>query len=219
MKRGLDLCGALAVVAVLGSLVLLCLPSGAHADQITFGVSNQNITFTGNGSGSVAVSIASLTGNAFFNSDPLGTYAFGATSFTAGPGVGGIYGTGANAESFTFTGGDGDTLSGTVHWTFLQDSTANPKFFGTLTITSAAGDAAFLSGFHAGSTVDIDFISGVLSGSSSLDALSLSRGTATATISSGEIVPVAEPASLLLLGSAGLVGLGAAVRRRLGLTT
>src|SRR5437868_3316668 len=39
--------------------------SGAQAAQITFGPSNQSITFTGNGANSVAVSSPTLTGSAF----------------------------------------------------------------------------------------------------------------------------------------------------------
>ena len=39
--------------------------SGAQAAQITFGPSNQSITFTGNGANSVTVSSPTLTGSAF----------------------------------------------------------------------------------------------------------------------------------------------------------
>ena len=211
LRKGL---GTLITLAALGSIVLLGLPSGADADSITLGASSQNITFTGNGAGSVTVTIGGLTGNAFFNSDPLGTYSFGATTFTAGPVSSNLYPAGANSETFTFTGGDGDTLSGIVVWSFIQDNTTQPKFFGTLTITSSAGDAAFLSSFSVGSKAPIDFFTNALSSGGTLDQLSATTNRATATISAGEVVPTPEPSSLVLFGI-GLVVLCAYMRRKL----
>jgi hypothetical protein len=181
-------------------LVGLALPSPVRADQITLGDSSQSISFTGNGAGSVTVSISALSGNAFFDSDPLGSYSFGATSFTAGPGSSGLYPAGANAESFSFTSPDGDTLSGTVQWNTIQDNTTQPKFFGTLTITSKAGDAAFLSNW--GSIAAIDFFTTPLSSGGTLDQLAATTGSATAQISSGEVIP--EPSAIHLL-AVGLV--------------
>src|SRR6266699_1910129 len=87
-----------------GSLLVLALPFGAHASSITFGSSSTEITFVGDGAGSVSVSTLGLSGNAFFDSDALGIYALGATSFTAGPKSAGIFPADANLESFTFTG-------------------------------------------------------------------------------------------------------------------
>jgi len=200
-------------VILFGSLLVLGLPFGAHATSITIGASATSITFTGNGAGSVSVSTSGLSGNAFFDSDALGTYTLGATSFTAGPQSAGIFPAGANLESFAFASPDGDSLFGTVHWSFIQDNTTQPKFFGVLTITSKSGDAAFLSNFSQ-PIANIDFITNTLSSNGTLDALALTTGSATATISAGEVAPVPEPGTLALFGS-GLVALGGLMRRKL----
>ena len=60
-----------AVALVAGPLLSA---SGAQAAQITFGNSAQNITFTGNGAGALSISSPTLTGSAFYDADPLGTY-------------------------------------------------------------------------------------------------------------------------------------------------
>jgi hypothetical protein len=200
------------VLAALAFANITCFAAPSEAATITFGTSTQNISFTGNGANSVTVSTTGLTGNAFFDADPLGTYSFGATTFTAGPMSSHLYPAGANSESFTFTGGDGDTLSGTVHWNFIQDNTPQPKFFGTLTITSKAGDAAFLANF-ASNLAMIDFITNPLSSGGTLDLLTGTTGSATATISAGEVAPVPIPATLPLLAG-GLAGLWALTRKR-----
>jgi hypothetical protein len=201
------------LLALLAVASVACSAVPSEAATITFGASSQNISFTGNGANSVTVSTAGLSGNAFFDADPLGTYSFGPTTFTAGPESSNLYPAGANTESFTFTGGDGDTLSGTVHWNFIQDNTPQPKFFGSLTITSKAGDAAFLANF-ASNLALIDFITNPLSSGGTLDQLTATTGSATASISSGEVMSaVPIPATLPLLAG-GLAGLWALARKR-----
>ncbi len=208
------------MVILLASLLVLGLPFAAHATSITFGASGNAITFTGNGTGTVGVSTSGLSGSAFFDTDALGTYSLGATSFTAGPQYLSLFPASDNSGTFSFTGGDGDSLTGTIHWTVIQDNTTQPKFFGVLVIGTVSGDAAFMSNF-SGSLANIDFITNQLSIGGvtgvTLDALAATTTSATATVSAGEVNPVnpvPEPGKLALFGS-GLLGLGGLIRRKL----
>jgi len=220
MKTNRRLSVALTVIATLGICLPSCLPSGADAGQITFGPSSENVTFTGNGAGSVSISISGLTGPGFYTGDALvGAFKFGPTSFTAGPGPN-IYPASSSAESFEFTGSD--NMTGTISWSYIQDGTPQPKFYGSLLVATAFGSAAFLSDFSPGKAIPVDFIMNMMAGASSLDFLSGTTGSATATISSGQVMPdaavpvpvrIPEPASILLLGVA-VIGLAVGLRRR-----
>jgi hypothetical protein len=221
MKTNRRLRVALTVVTALVICLPPSLPSGADAGQITFGPSLENVTFTGNGAGSVLVSISGLTGPGFYTGDALvGAFAFGPVSFTAGSGPN-IYPASPGAESFQFTGSD--NMTGTISWSFIQDGTRQPKFFGSLLVATASGSAAFLADFSPGQAVPVDFITNVMTGASSLDFLSGTTGSATATISSGQVMPdavpvpvrVPEPASILMIGMA-VIGLGVGLGRRFG---
>lgn len=223
MKTNRRLRVALTVITALGICLPPSLPSGADAGQITFGPSLENVTFTGNGAGSVLISISGLTGPGFYTGDALvGAFAFGPVSFTAGPGPN-IYQASPGAESFQFTGSD--NMTGMISWSFIQDGTRQPKFFGSLLVATASGSAAFLADFSPGQAVPVDFIVNVMTGASSLDFLSGTTGSATATISSGQVMPdavavpvpvrVPEPASILLIGIA-VIGLGVGLGRRFG---
>jgi hypothetical protein len=201
--------------------------SGAQAAQITFGPSNQSITFTGNGANSVTVTSPTLTGSAFDTTNGLvGSFTLSPLSFTAGPQSGGIFSAGrlepTPRPSPTLTP-DGDTLTETWHVTFIQDNTPQPKFFGTGITTAISGDAAFLAAFGPVGAIDsFDFIEmpitcAVPANCTTLDQLATTTTSASAPISSGEkfATPIAtpEPASLALLGGA-LLGLGWLGRRR-----
>jgi len=129
---------------------------GTEAAQITFGPSNESITFTGNGANSVGVTSPTLTGLAFDTTNgSVGNFTLSALSFTAGPQVAGLFAAGANTQTFTYSNPDGDTLTETWHVTVIQDNTPQPKFFGTGTTTAISGDAAFLAAFGPVGTIDL----------------------------------------------------------------
>jgi len=200
--------------AVVTLILLLGIPLNASADQITLLATVDGITLTGAGT-LVNVSIAAGTGDgAVFqslgNPNENGTFTLGAVAFTAGPNLTEQYPAGANTQSFSYLGSDGDSLTGTLHWNFIQDNTTNPRFFGTMTVLSRSGDATFLAAWALGAIAPVDFTTSAIPGGGTLDQLVGGLRTAGVGISSGEVgtlSPVSLPAALPLFVS-GLVGLG-----------
>lgn len=185
----------------------------APIPQITFGPSDQTITFTGSGANSVTVSSPSLTGPAIDTTHSrVGSFTITPLDFITGPEVGGIFTPAANTETFAYVNpDDGDRLTESWHITAIQDDTNQPKFFGTGTITSISGDAVFLADFGPVGTIDtFDWIEMPLScdparDCTTLDQLAITRDSANAVLSSGENVrasAVPEPGSLAVLGGA-----------------
>jgi len=202
------------MLAGLASFGLLAIPQNAQADQITLFANVGGITLTGTGT-LVNVSVAAGTGDgaafqSLGNPTESGNFTLGAVAFTAGPNAAEQYPAGANSESFSYLGTDGDLLTGTLHWNFIQDNTTNPKFFGTMTVASRSGDATFLAAWAVGAIVPVDFTTSAIPGGGTLDQLVAAEATTTVGISSGEVgtlSPVPLPGALPLFAT-GLAGLG-----------
>ena len=209
---------ALAIAAVVGGLILLCLPSSAQADQITIANSTSGTySFTGTGTGSLDVSTSGLSGFGLFDAS-LGTYTLGATSFTAGPETAGQFPT-TGTESFAY-GGGGNSLTGTITYSFIRDNTLDPTFFGNLLVSAVSGSPSFTTDFPVGSVDHLDMTLVPLSGGVTLDTLSGTTNSENGAISSGQITPVPEPSSLSLFSMGTLLPLGGygffRRRRRIG---
>ena len=206
--------------AVVALILLLGIPLNASADQITLLATVDGITLTGAGT-LVNVSIAAGTGDgAVFqslgNPNENGTFTLAAVAFAAGPNVTEQYPAGANTQSFSYLGSDGDSLTGTLHWNFIQDNTTNPRFFGTMTVLSRSGDATFLAAWALGAIAPVDFTTSAIPGGGNLDQLVAGERTAGVGISSGEVgtlSPVPLPGALPFFAG-GLVGLGLLASRR-----
>lgn len=224
------------IVAI--AAVLVALGPTALADQINLGGSSTSITFCSPGANqniSVAGSFGAgcanpvagaLTGpnlgDATFQhggTNTQGTYSITfpvPTLVLTGPPNGfGQFGVNSvqSAFSATFTGLG--TLTGSITYNFVVDNTPNPRFDGNLLVTGT-GSGALAADFPVGSTVHIDFTMNALSGGATLDSLFTNGGSATASLSSGQ-VPAAPDggATVMLLGGV-LVGL-ATLRRRLSI--
>jgi hypothetical protein len=206
------------------ALGTLSFPLAAHAvTQITLGGTADGITLTGTGT-LVNVSITAGTGDGTLLNGlgPIvqGNYILGAVTFTAGPNTTEQYPVTVQApasEALTYSDSAGNALTGDIHWSFLQDNTPNPRFFGNMTVLTSSGSAAFTGAFIPGSSKSIDWTTTSLLLSTpafaTLDALVAAHGTTTVGISSGEIAPSAPPPPIPLPGAlplfvSGLVGLG-----------
>lgn len=163
---------------------------GSPPDAVFIGTSSGGITGSGTG---------------FFPPDS-GNYAFGDSAVVlSGPLSGGNFSISYD-QPFTYTATDGDSLTGVAHWHTVKDHSLNPDLIGILSINSSTGDTDFTNAFTAGGTVNIDLTLILPAGSALLDDVAANGGNVSATISSGEIVPIpnviSEPATLILLGIA-----------------
>jgi len=183
----------------------------ASAETISLGQTSQNWLFTANGGGFVNVSTngSATSGPATFDS-VMGAYMLGSstTSFIVGPESMGQFPAGDNSVPFMFQSiPAGDLLTGTVTFSFLQDGTPTPKFFGTMHVNNVMGDAAFMAAFTIGETLNINVTTLALSGSNTLESVA-AGARASAPIGSGSVSPIPLPGALPLFAT----GLGALAR-------
>jgi hypothetical protein len=207
-------CAALVAVGTLGVPVVAC------ASSILLGPSSGSYGFQSLGGGLVNVNTGgiSISGTATFQADS-GAYTLGAaaSSFQVGPQNGNQFpATGNSTQTFSYTGlvpADGDKLTGTITWSFIQDGTPTPHFFGSLLVSTVMGDSAFTNTFAPGQTLPIDLITQALmsaTGGFTLEDIANGTARSTALVGSGALNPIPLPAALPLLatglGALGLLG-------------
>ena len=116
---------------------------------------------------------------------------------------------GANSVPFVFQSlVDADRLNGTITFSFLQDGTPTPKFFGTMLVNSVMGDAAFTAAFMMGEILNINLTTQALSSGNTLESVA-EGNRANAPIGSGLVSTIPLPGALPLfatgLGTLGLL--------------
>jgi len=215
-------------VRKLGIAVLVLLTFGVGSalaqTQISLGGSTQNVTLVTNGSGGATVTLGSCSGGTC----TLSGTAFGTGALSSGPAAYSITTASTNSITMSWNGSiwnvsqsdpiyfcyggsgscDGSLLTGTLTLgTFGQagqTGTFNTQLTGNLAITGGSLASLFPNNLGMLSfTVDLP----------NATDLSTSEGQFAGSISSGELKPTPEPATLGLLGS-GLMLLGGAIRRR-----
>ncbi len=214
------------------------------ADQLTLGGDGQ-ATFTGTGSntGDVITIVTSGTSGGCPAGDtcigsinsggfesPTGTNIFGGASWSfsvpqsapllsllapSSPGVYNVDQNGGQTATFNFSG-NGDTVSGTIDWTSLTQSstTQAATISGTLIVSSVSGGGTdgttFAKDFPLGDTLGVDYTFNM---GSSLSGLLGNKLSVTGTASSGEVPGAPEPTTLVLYG-AGMLVVGSYFRKR-----
>ncbi len=225
-------------VSLAGSCLLLALSAVSAKAQGGIGFlpsSSQNVTFMATSGTSMNIALGScsasytgtctLSGSAASAGD-TGTYIFstttGANPITLMNTGGTVFPAHENGATitFTYTGSDGDKLTGTFVLNDAANGSSNPHLDGFIaTGYTVSGDSAFTSQFST-STLAIDVLLGSLNCSPSLSPCTMENlfsnpgTTGSAPVSSGEITNTPEPGSMFLFGS-GVLVLGTFLRRQL----